>query len=100
MAEEFVRETCIECGVEFWITKEQCNNLHRCGNTFYCPNGHPMIYSDTDKKKMERLIADRDYYKELAGSRWEEVQHLERQLNSYRGHAKRRRKLQRKAREA
>ncbi len=97
--QEFVEHTCGECGIVFCITEERYRQLHRTGDDFYCPNGHCRAFTNTDAKKIAELTSNRDYYEDMARRKQGRIEHLERQLNSYRGHAKRRRKLQRQARE-
>lgn len=47
LTQEFVAETCFNCGVAFGMTKEFCAGRHRDQKTFYCPNGHgPDLYGD------------------------------------------------------
>ena len=60
--------SCCECKVTFWVTKKHNEELLRCHNTFWCPNGHPQSYvgkSDTqkykeEKERNEQLTQDRD----------------------------------------
>lgn len=53
---EQAEECCVNCKITFWITAEHQQELLRCHNTFYCPNGHPQSYrGETDKAKLERL---------------------------------------------
>lgn len=49
---EITQETCYQCSITYWITKELQQKLIKCKNTFYCPNGHPQSYkgkSDAQK---------------------------------------------------
>ncbi|MCW3051631.1 MAG: hypothetical protein JWN14_801 [Chthonomonadales bacterium] len=63
--------TCISCGTPFGIEQVLDHTLRKNGKTFYCPNGHEMVYrvgeSEADKlrtqlaqeaKKRERLETD------------------------------------------
>lgn len=54
---EQAEECCCHCKITFWITKEHQKELHRCHNTFWCPNGHPQSYmgkSNAQKYKEEK----------------------------------------------
>ena len=74
MEVERAQLNCISCGITFWITKEHQEELIKCHNTFYCPNGHPQLYtgeSDRDKiKRLESSLArEREYSNQLARSK-------------------------------
>ena len=52
------QETCChqDCNILFWITTEHHNNLVKCKNTFFCPNGHPQSYlGKTNAQKVAQL---------------------------------------------
>lgn len=74
-------EECIDCGVPFAMTEELIASLRYTGKTFYCPNGHPMIYGG-EKKRLERRIkeleTDREWYRD-------EVERQKRTLAAARG---------------
>jgi len=49
------QETCCKCGIAFWITQDFHDQLVKCKNIFYCPNGHGQHYmGETDAQKLER----------------------------------------------
>ena len=53
---ETYQETCLTCGIVFWITKSHQQHLVKCKNPFYCPSGHQQYYSgETDAQKNEKL---------------------------------------------
>lgn len=41
----FEKETCINCGLIFFIPADVQAQIRRIPRTFYCPNGHTMVYS-------------------------------------------------------
>lgn len=51
---------CYECTVEFGITDAQDAIFHEEGKTFFCPNGHPQVYSETD---LARAQNERDQWR-------------------------------------
>ena len=51
----FETEECCQCGIIFQVPEEFSENRQEDGQTFYCPNGHPQNYTDTDDEKIKRL---------------------------------------------
>lgn len=50
-------QNCCSCGIAFFLEVDQMNALKDNGTRFYCPNGHPMSFTDTLKKKNEDLLS-------------------------------------------
>lgn len=50
-----VVEECCACGTTFGMTADLQRNLRKTGREFFCPNGHPQVYTNTDAKKIEGL---------------------------------------------
>ncbi len=46
---------CVNCGVIFGITEELENRRRYDGKSFYCPNGHSMVFSGEEAKLKEEL---------------------------------------------
>lgn len=46
---------CCTCGVVFGIPETLKARRLADGKDFYCPNGHPMVFQDTDAAKIRRL---------------------------------------------
>ena len=70
---QIVQEICCNCNVIFWITAEHREQLVKCKNTFYCPNGHPQSYKgENDREKLKRaesnLAGERTYSERIARS--------------------------------
>lgn len=56
-----VVENCIKCGTAFGIEATRQQGLLRSGDTFYCPNGHPQVYSkpiEQQLKETQKALAD------------------------------------------
>jgi hypothetical protein len=59
-----VTKTCGQCGILFAIphTFDQENHLYGDKRTWYCPNGHPRVYRETEvqrlRREMEAKLAD------------------------------------------
>ncbi len=64
-------ETCCNCGVLFGMPRTLNNSLRETQRTFYCPNGHPQLYtkSTADKLKDRLDEQDRDFKEK---QRWAE----------------------------
>jgi len=65
--------TCCNCGVSFWVTNKHDDELRRCHNTFYCPNGHANYYKgENDREKLikveRNLAGEKAYSNSLARS--------------------------------
>ena len=50
-----VTEECCNCGVIFAMPEAMKAQLLKTGNTFYCPSGHPQVYSENTEKKLRRV---------------------------------------------
>lgn len=49
-----VSHICGECGIT-WAQPEGFTSARRTdGKTFYCPNGHPRVYRETDVEKLRK----------------------------------------------
>jgi hypothetical protein len=49
---ELEQDTCCSCGIVFAIPKDKYSHLKEKHGTFYCPNGHQLVYNKeslTDK---------------------------------------------------
>lgn len=47
---------CANCGILFGIPVEFANRRRNDGRDFYCPNGHPLAWSDTEVKRLRRKL--------------------------------------------
>lgn len=48
---------CGECDLTFAVPDYWRNKKRQTGETFYCPNGHPRCYRDSDNTKLEKRIS-------------------------------------------
>jgi hypothetical protein len=62
-----VHVTCCECGTVFGIVERHQAQLRESSATFYCPNGHELVYGESETERLKRDLyraeADRKYYK-------------------------------------
>lgn len=52
---ELMAETCIACGTIFGLLSSYQDTLRETGKTFYCPNGHGMVYGNPLKERIKNL---------------------------------------------
>lgn len=45
---------CYKCGVLFAVPDDVHDELHRTGRTFYCPNGHGQVYTDSTVAQLQK----------------------------------------------
>lgn len=59
MSEEFIKVTCITCGIEFGFAERIEKEWRRTGKNFHCPNGHsltwPFAKETEDQKELKAL---------------------------------------------
>ncbi len=54
-------ETCIDCGIKFAVPREFQYERQNDQKSFYCPNGHPMVYRTSMKdQEIARLKREKD----------------------------------------
>lgn len=49
---------CGECGIQFSVPEMWRAEKKRNGGSWYCPNGHSRVYSESDADKYKRLLAE------------------------------------------
>ncbi len=83
---------CATCGVLFTISKTHRSHLEKSEESFYCPNGHKQYYTNPLRAKnkqleseLARLKDDRDWYAKRASDRFNEIEHLNKVINGYKG---------------
>ena len=68
---KLVTEECCTCGILFAMPQEVNERLRTKGGTFYCPNGHPQVYTEPDIEVLrKKLLAEQ-----------QRSQHFKTQLN-------------------
>ena len=94
--QRLVQEDCCVCGVVFAIPDRLREQRTYDGQSFFCPNGHSMVFKNSEKQCLQRELkaaqdrADREaYWKEHARQR---AAALERSRNAVRGVVTRMRK--------
>lgn len=48
--------SCGECGIEFFVPNWFYSERKATGKGWYCPNGHPRIFRETDAQKLRREL--------------------------------------------
>jgi hypothetical protein len=51
-----VQETCIVCGIYYWVTSEFYSSIRRNKSEFFCPNGHGQAYLKSEADKLRELL--------------------------------------------
>lgn len=54
----FLVDTCCNCGVHYAVTREFEKARREDKQTFYCPNGHPMVYSKSEADTLREKLAE------------------------------------------
>ncbi len=49
-------QECSSCSITFGLTREFIDFCKRNDHTFYCPNGHKLIFTESTTKKLEQKI--------------------------------------------
>jgi hypothetical protein len=96
--QELVTETCCNCGIPFAMPrslKDECHKDH--SKSFYCPNGHSMVYMGKTDAERERDRADAatrraKLAEETSAFYRKEAQAQKRQAAAYKGQLTRARK--------
>lgn len=77
---QLVAVTCTACGCTFGLEAHHHAKLREKGDTFYCPNGHPRAYRESDLQKLEKQLArERAQHDQTKSSRdfWRQRQEAE-----------------------
>lgn len=94
--DNYVDSPCITCGISIPLTPARLADLKQTGRTFYCTNGHPQVFSESEvtrlKRQLEEMtryrdnaVADRDDWKRRRDHGVEEEKRLARRIYSLRG---------------
>ncbi len=82
-------ETCCNCHIAFAMPQELQVKCKQDGTTFYCPNGHPQVYSKPEITKLQeqlnRANSDAQYWRQRQVDIAAEKLHVERQLRTRKG---------------
>jgi hypothetical protein len=63
---QIVVEACINCGVPFGLEGKYRKDLLRTGKTFYCPNGHPQVFSNSLETQLKQARENAQWWKNEA----------------------------------
>jgi hypothetical protein len=55
--------TCWSCSIHYGVPKDFRQRRREDGNTFYCPNGHGAVFSETELQRVRREL---DYARDAA----------------------------------
>lgn len=83
MSEEtLVRCRCGKCDVVFGMTETMHAARKKDGETFFCPNGHPRVYRDSE---MDQLRRERDRLQQQMAQKDDELSEAQRSLAAQKG---------------
>ena len=54
---DWVSIECCQCGCRFQVSKLFQSNKRETKTGFYCPNGHSLVYTESDADKLRRQLA-------------------------------------------
>lgn len=94
--ETLVRHTCGKCGVDWAQPERFTEERRKDGKRFYCPNGHPREFRESDVDRLKRELAaakgNERWYQQQSERLRVERDHLERSRAATRGHLTRTKK--------
>ena len=61
---------CGVCGITFAAPEDWWRERRADGATFYCPNGHPRVYRETDVQRLTNQLAAERRNKKFYEDRW------------------------------
>ncbi len=64
MTAKILVSRCVNCGVQYGVTADFDEERREDKRSFYCPNGHPMSYTENEA---DRLRRERDNLKQQMG---------------------------------
>lgn len=76
---DFAYPYCVKCGNNFPMRQDIHENLEECGNTFYCPQGHPIMTPRSS------LISQRDIAERQSTRGFETITRLLKRVESFKG---------------
>lgn len=77
---------CCSCHILFWVSVETVERWKKSKKTFYCPNGHSMVYTGiSDKKKIKDATDRADRLLICCTKKAEDITKLERSIIGHKG---------------
>jgi hypothetical protein len=102
---ELIEKVCPTCGIVYGLERafyeyRKSGNAPNSHNSWYCPNGHNLVITKSDKTKLQECLDAERLARQRAEQRvaeWqddakkarEEAQHERNRANGYKGHATR-----------
>ncbi len=86
MMNEFHYVYCRQCSDNFPMRQTTYDELEKCGNTFYCPQGHALVIS------RESIVTQLRHVKQESERKSDTISRLENSANALRGVQTRQRK--------
>jgi hypothetical protein len=80
---DLTTQTCFHCGVEFGLSEGHERMLRRSNANFYCPNGHPLMFSKKTSE-VDELRAEVKTLKEQAAKDKATIEELAREVEVWR----------------
>lgn len=81
--------SCGECGTTFGVTEAFYKDRRQNATTFYCPNGHPRVYRETEEQRLRQQLANeranRELYEKSAQEQRELKEKAERRASAQKG---------------
>ncbi len=74
-----VYQWCSSCKESFPMRRELHHSLEKCGNTFFCPKGHTLYFSQS------LIVSQRDSWQKTADRRLTTINRMARSEESLRG---------------
>lgn len=89
VTQEFVYETCCNCHQSFYMVRSKYDACRTKGESFYCPNGHSMHYTDTEilrlKKELEQQKKRTEWAEQNRDSLRKDRDSIEKSRNALKG---------------
>ena len=90
---KLVTHECFRCHIIFAMPKFLDERAQKFGDTFYCPNGHGAIYTESEvfklKHQLEATEADREIYRQqrddtliLLSKKNKEIQRIQKRIHA------------------
>lgn len=96
MPKTFTREitfdvhTCPNCAVTYAATTDFFSRMQRESGTWYCPNGHPVVFTKSElqktKEELARVERDRAWYEKRERDSRKDAEQMRRRNAALRGH--------------
>ncbi len=77
---DMVTISCCSCGVPYAIPQILKSHLQDSQNTFYCPNGHPQVYTESTGTRLRRQLEKQKEQEQ------ENIKRLTEEAEIWRGH--------------